>query len=311
LTHASLPLALETRGRGTAEAAMSSSTAESTVKVKRDWDIGAITFWSVVFMILYFTAISKMRPHVFLKVEPLVLTISIASTILYSYIFIFGLKSLDLRYRKLTVTCIGIITFIELLVFFILGLLFIKDSMDAYGSDQKLISTMAALDIFPQAILDLIYRGHALIVVGLLTIVDVIIALFHVDPEKRRRFSRLFWTIDISTLIALIFVFLIRKEWINSWTGREDGLRFEAGAITFQLLAANISIVAYNIFYHHKDNQASLSSGGHFPLAATVPLASIESLSVLSNTSLDAPMHPVARPRDARGRFMSRFYRKG
>jgi hypothetical protein len=272
---------------------MSSIPPTADVQQKTNWEAGSIFFWVLVFAFLYYSTLFSSQTFRVQKVEPWLLAISIMATVFYSYCFIFGRDALSLKYRKLTISAMAFLTLSELFVCFILAILFVRDARDQYGSTEALASTLAVFDMMPAIILDVIYRGHALIVVSLLTFVDLIIMRFHQDLEKRERFTRLVWIIDVPTLVAFVTILLIKHAWLKNWTGSFDGVRFEAGAITFQLLAANFSIVAANILHDRQRRPPA-------PVAHPLNTAS---RSVIPDNGPHTNQ-PV-RPRDHLGKFTS------
>jgi hypothetical protein len=209
------------------------------------WEVFSIFFWVLTFLILFFTTIWPSNPLLLQKVESWLLLISITSTVLYSYGFIF-LRNIGSLTHK-TWIFVGILMAIGLYLSFILATLLWRDAKS--NTSTALSSAMATFDYIPACILQFTYQHHAVVVIFLLTIIDGIIAYFHESPYSRSRFVRLILNIDVPTLIALCTVAILRSRWSETWGGPINGIRFEAGAITFQLLAANISILLGNLLY--------------------------------------------------------------
>jgi hypothetical protein len=112
-----------------------------------------------------------------------------------------------------------------------------------------------------------IKKLHPVIFIGFLFLLDSLVAFFHRWPETRRKFRWLILIIDVPTLLAMSLVIFILHEWqeewrhlfddlletrpnVHDWQDYIGGVRvqaFAAGAITFQLLAANVQIVLYDI----------------------------------------------------------------
>jgi hypothetical protein len=201
----------------------------------------SIVFWSAVFVFMYYVTV--FHPDSIQKVEPCLMGIAIISTIFFSYAVIFFPDFLSLRVAFLTVPFVGIVLLLGIVGGVILAQMFFQDTMDKYPSGAAISSVMDLWNFLGRDNLELLYSNHALFVVGYLTIIDAIIAVFHVQPERQSHFCRLILIVDAPTLIALATVIIVRDVWVPKWDWPLDGMRFEAGAITFQLLAANIQIV--------------------------------------------------------------------
>jgi prepilin signal peptidase PulO-like enzyme (type II secretory pathway) len=160
--------------------------------------------------------------------------------------------------------------------------MYLHDTMDPYPSGAALRSAMDHYHhLFSHETLQWFYDYHALVMIAYLMAIDAIYAWFSAAREIRCRFVRLILVIDLPVLAALTIVYFVRDIWVDTWRlwgGPFDGIRFEAGAITFQLLVANTWIVVSDVLDWFQ---------GTYPMAGGQPRLN--------------PRAP--QPRDGRGRF--------
>jgi hypothetical protein len=217
----------------------------------------SIVFWIIIAVFLWFITL-VFKEHLGVKnIEPFILMISIISTVFFSYFVIF----IPANLRQLRASCfmwpfLVFLLLLNIILCVVLGHMFLNDALESYPSQAALMAAMNTWLFFGKGIMEFLHSYHALVVVSILTLIDTIIALFHVNSETRHRFRWLFGVIDVPTLIALLTIVVIRDEWQPIWQtileGQNstffDGQRFEAGAITFQLLTANVQIATADIF---------------------------------------------------------------
>lgn len=234
------------------------------------WDILSIVFWVTVFVILVYTTANSKIPFgpKIMQAEPWLLAVSIITTVIFSYLFIFVRTLISLGQYKLATIflafVVAILVIVGVLLCFELGKIFYDEAIVAYPTNIALPSASSNFDI-----LSFFHRNHALVIVGILTLVDSLIAIMANIQNKKEimiRFVRLIAIIDLPTLVAFGAIIYIRDIWIFEWKGIVHGTRFEAGAITFQLLAANISIVMASLFYKY---QQALPSNDESPTPPT------------------------------------------
>jgi hypothetical protein len=276
------------------------------------WEVFSFFFWFGVFVFLFYTTLAPSNPFKIERIEPWLLAISIISTVLYSYLYIFFRNLFALRLKWISLSFIATFTLLELYLCFVLGTIFIYDARLGYS-----VSNIpgAALDRFDlvvsRDILEFSYNHHALIIVLILSIIDIVIAIFHNNAAQRCRFMRLILMIDAPTLIALATVFIIRAHWTARWGGILDGLKFEAGAITFQLLAANASIVAAGALDWFQPRPPYRPTSPVTPTSPNPMLSTGSTLPAGLEVDARTAAASLQQNRDTRGRFVKRTNERG
>src|SRR5262249_50066365 len=202
-------------------------------------------FWIGVFILLFVGIKPKLLFALDLRIkhiEPFLLCLSIGSTAIFSYLFIFGLQ---LNKLKEDVTpfyiVLGLVAFLNLAMAFLFGVL---SYFDMYGESslRKILSSLnwPLINWFLN-----ITTVHIMLFVLLLTIIDGLMWVCSTEPGKKR-FWNLLWITDFPTLCGMVTIFVIQQQWEGLW-GKDRAGTFEAGAVTFQLLAANVQIVASDL----------------------------------------------------------------
>jgi hypothetical protein len=108
-----------------------SSAATGTIDAQDKWDTdGRIVFMAVVFAILFMGVWPKLFFNIDLgikRIEPFLFAVSIGSTALFSYLFIFGLEVINLKGGRIVITLAFLVNLVLAIFVTILSL------FDMYG----------------------------------------------------------------------------------------------------------------------------------------------------------------------------------
>jgi hypothetical protein len=225
------------------------------------WEIFASIFWVTIISILVFGP-KPNNPWGVIHVEPFILLVSLLSTGAFSWIFITIAAAKQGSLHPIAWAALLVISILNFA--FGLGLAF-QYWADSLGEPAHDLGNL--LQRMHLGLLLGIKKWHPVIFIGFLSLLDSLVAFFHSSPETRRKFRWLILIIDVPTLLAMSLVIFILHEWQEKWGHLFDDLletrpnvhdwqfyiggvraqAFAAGAITFQLLAANVQIVLYDI----------------------------------------------------------------
>jgi len=205
----------------------------------------AIVFWGA-------TNGSSLRVR---NVDAFLLGISVLSTGVFSWFAIFLPAKMFSEISTIPRIILAVLSFFNLVFGIILTLSYVFEMWD-YRLNLPFVDDSKGV--------------HVVVFILFLILIDLVVALSHKSPDIRARFRWLCWAIDLPTLAAMLMILYIYYQWLHGWgdfllpflpqlhdegaaaslnhrAGALRGETFEAGAIAFQLMSANIQILVYDI----------------------------------------------------------------